>query len=70
LSGTTLLNCDLACPATAAFSAGDVSGLKEWTATFPLAASFWRMSLAWLCARIALVEDKSLGGKEDAMEKK
>jgi hypothetical protein len=64
-----LLNCDLAFPAAAAFSAGDASGSKEWTDTFPLAASFWRMSLAWLCAREELAEGEPFGGKEEAMKK-
>jgi hypothetical protein len=36
---------------------------------FPLAASFWRMSLAWLWAREELAEDKPFGGREEAMEK-
>ena len=64
-----LLNFDLAFPAAEAFSAGGASGSKEWTATFPLEASFWRMSLAWLCARLVLAEDNPFGGKEEAMEK-
>jgi hypothetical protein len=36
---------------------------------FPLEASFWRMSLAWLCARLTLAEDNPFGGREEAMEK-
>ena len=34
-----------------------------------LEASFWRMSLAWLCARLTLAEDNLFGGREEAMEK-
>ena len=34
-----------------------------------LGASFWGMSLAWLCARLTLAKDNPFGGREEATEK-